>query len=125
LRPLAAFHQQFVRLHPFHCGNQSLAMNLVNRVVSHALGAGMPHLFLDHLALRLSPDAYAQVFRRAAAAYVDPQPNLAVRYLRLASNRTRTFALLRQFEGVSTLEQASALTRADAPSARLLLLADA
>jgi len=125
LPPLAAFHQEFVRLHPFHCGNQSLAMNLINRVASRALGAGMPHLFLDHLALRLSPEAYGRAFRRAAEAYVDPQANVAARYLRLASNRTRTFALLRQLETASTLEQASTMARTDAANARLLLLADA
>jgi hypothetical protein len=125
LRPLAAFHQLFVRLHPFHCGNQSLAMNLVNGVLSRALGAGMPHLFLDHLAIRLSREAYARVFRRAADAYVDPQPNVAARYLRLASNRTRTFALLRQLEAAASLDHASALARSDAACARLLLLSDA
>jgi hypothetical protein len=124
LRPLAAFHQQFVRLHPFHCGNQSLAMNLVNRVLTRAFGAGMPHLFLDHLAFRLSPQAYARAFRRAVDAYLDTQPNVAARYLRLASNRTRTFALLRQLEAASTLEHAAALARADAACARLLLLSD-
>lgn len=123
--PLAAFHQQFVRLHPFHCGNQSLAMNLVNGVLQRALGAGMPHLFLDHLAFRLSAAAYARVFRRAVDAYVDHQPSVAARYLRLASNRTRTFALLRQLEAASTLEEASALVGADAATARLLLLTDA
>lgn len=124
LRPLAAFHQQFVRLHPFHCGNQSLGMNLVNRVLSRALGAGMPHLFLDHLAFRLSPEGYARVFRRAVDAYIDTQANVAARYLRLASNRTRTFALLRQLETAATLEHAAALARADAACARLLLLSD-
>jgi hypothetical protein len=124
LHALAAFHQQFVRLHPFHCGNQSLAMNLVNRVLTRALGAGMPHLFLDHLAIRLSPEAYGRVFRRASDAYVDTQANVAARYLHLASNRTRTFALLRQLEAASTLEEAAALARADSACSRLLLLSD-
>jgi hypothetical protein len=121
---LAAFHQDFVRLHPFHCGNQSLAMNLVNGVLNQALGAGMPHLILDHLAFRLSPGAYARVFRRAVDAYVDPGASVAARYLRLASNRTRTFELVRQLGAASTLEEALALTQADATTARLLLLTD-
>lgn len=125
LRPLAAFHQAFVRLHPFHCGNQSLAMNLVNRVLNRALGAGMPHLILDHLACRLSPDAYARVFRRAAEAYVDARSSVSARYLQLASNRTRTFSLLRQLEATPTLEEAWALIRSDPASAGLLLLTDA
>jgi hypothetical protein len=124
LAALAAFHQDFVRLHPFHCGNQSLAMNLVNAVATRALGAGMPHLVLDHLAVRLSPAAYARVFRRAADAYVDARPNAAARYLRLVSNRTRTFALLRRLDAAKTLAEAGALARADAEGERLLLLSD-
>jgi hypothetical protein len=121
---LASFHQDFVRLHPFHCGNQSLAMNLVNRVASRVLGGGMPHLMLDHLAFRLSPGAYARVFRRAADAYVEPARSVAERYLRVASNRTRTFDLMRQLEATRTLAEAEALTRADTAGARLLLLTD-
>jgi hypothetical protein len=121
---LAAFHQDFVRLHPFHCGNQSLAMNLVNGVLSQALGGGMPHLILDHLAFRLSPEAYARVFRRAVDAYVEPSTSVTARYLRLASNRTRTFELIRQIGSASTLEEALALTQADTTTARLLLLTD-
>jgi hypothetical protein len=121
---LARFHQNFVRLHPFHCGNQSLAMNLVNGVLCRALGAGMPHLMLDHLAFRLSPVAYARVFRRAVDAYVEPTPNAAARFRELASNRRRAFDLARQLDAARTLEEAEALSRADAASARLLLLTD-
>jgi hypothetical protein len=124
LRALASFHQNFVRLHPFHCGNQSLAMNLVNGVACRLLGAGMPHLVLDHLAFRLSPAAYERVFRRAVGAHVEPGASLAARYLRMASNRTRTFELARQLDAVGTLDEAEALTRADAASSRLLLLTD-
>jgi hypothetical protein len=124
LEALASFHQNFVRLHPFHCGNQSLAMNLVNRVANQRLGAGLPHLMLDNLAFRLSPGSYAHVFRRAVDAYTEPAPNVAARYLRLASNRTRTFDLARRLEGARTVEEAAALTRADAATARLLLLTD-
>src|SRR5690606_37922556 len=36
----AGFHWRFVRLHPFRCGNQSLAMGLVNA----RLPVGLPHL---------------------------------------------------------------------------------
>ena len=122
VRALAAFHRDFVRLHPFHCGNQSLAMNLVNRVARAAFGAGLPHLLLDHLAFRLSPEAYARVFARAIEAYVDPQPTPAARYLRLASNRTRTFALVRQLAAAPSLDGARDLVRADPVAAKLLLL---
>src|SRR3970282_800080 len=54
VRACARFHWQFVRLHPFYCANQSLAMNLVNFVLARALGAGIPHSILDQLALRLA-----------------------------------------------------------------------
>jgi hypothetical protein len=121
---LGAFHRDFCRLHPFHCGNQSLAMNLVNAVAGRGLGAGLPHLMLDHLAFRLSPAAYLRVFRRAVDAYVDPQPNAALRYLRLASNRARTFELARQVDTAATLEAAWALCHADALGEKLLLLRD-
>jgi hypothetical protein len=125
LAALAAFHQDFVRLHPFHCGNQSVAMNLVNRVAGRALGGGLPHLMLDHLAFRLTRGAYARLFARAARAYADPQSNGAARYLRLASHRTRTFELLRRLDQAPTLDAAWELTRADAEAARLLLLTEA
>jgi hypothetical protein len=121
---LAAFHQLFVRLHPFYCGNQSLAMNIVNGVAQRGLGAGMPHLTLDHLAFRLSPGAYARLFARAVAAYVDPQAHAAARYQRLASNRTRTFALLEKLDAAPSLDAARALSSADPAGAALLLLCD-
>ncbi|HWO08167.1 MAG TPA: hypothetical protein VNN80_01765 [Polyangiaceae bacterium] len=119
---LAAFHQLFVRLHPFYCGNQSLAMNIANGVAQRGLGAGMPHLMLDHLAFRLSPDAYGRVFARAAAVYVDPQAHAAARYQRLASNRAQTFSLLEKLDTAPSLDAARALLRADPEGAALLLL---
>lgn len=123
LAALASFHWLFVRLHPFHCGNQSLAMNIVNGV-ARSLGATLPHLMLDHLAFRLSPDAYARVFARAASVYADPQANVASRYQRLASNRTRTFALLEKLDQAPSMDAARSLLRADPTGAELLLLRD-
>ncbi len=122
LNSLAEFHREFVRLHPFYCGNQCLAMNIVNRILGQLLGAGIPHLMLDHLALRLSAPAYVSVFRRCVAAYLDPQPSAAARYLRLASHRTRTFELLHKLQNATELEQAWAAIQADTDSARLLML---
>jgi hypothetical protein len=124
VRELALFHLHFVRLHPFHCGNQSLAMNLVNGVANRALGAGLPHLMLDHLALRLSPAAYVRVFRRAVDVYADPQPDIIARTLRLASNRARTFSLVRQLDAAPSLEAAWDLARADGLGRSLLLLGE-
>jgi hypothetical protein len=123
LGALAEFHQNFVRLHPFHCGNQCLAMNIVNRVLGRLLGAGVPHLMLDHLALRLSPRAYAEVFRRCIGTYADPQPNAPARYLRLAAQRSRSFEFTRRLSATPSLEQARALVGADPATAGLLLLA--
>lgn len=65
----ARFHWCFVRLHPFHNANQSLAMNLANAALVRHGGAGIPHLVLDHFAHRLRLDAYVAVFTRAVAAY--------------------------------------------------------
>lgn len=124
LAALANFHQSFVRLHPFHCGNQCLAMNIVNRVLARLLGAGIPHLMLDHLALRLSAPAYATVFRRCVDAYLDPEPSAALRYMRLASNRTRTFSLTRRLSEAASLVEAEALLKEDPTTARLLMLLD-
>lgn len=124
LPALAAFHQSFVRLHPFHCGNQCLAMNIVNWVLVQWLGAGIPHLMLDHLALRLSAPAYATVFRRCVDTYVDAEPSAAGRYLRLASKRARAFACTSRLSEAASLPQARATLRDDPMAARLLMLVD-
>jgi hypothetical protein len=68
LSAAARFHQGFVRLHPFHCANQSVAMSLVNSALERGLGAMIPHFILDQLALRLDQRAYEIVFARAARA---------------------------------------------------------
>lgn len=124
LGALAEFHQSFVRLHPFHCGNQCLAMNIANWVLVQWLGAGIPHLMLDHLALRLSAPAYATVFRRCVDAYVDAEPSAAARYLRLASNRAQAFACTRRLSEAASLQQARAVLEQDPAAARLLMLVD-
>lgn len=121
---LAAFHQAFIRLHPFHCGNQSLAMNIVNAVLGKLLGSGIPHLVLDHLALRLSPAAYGRVFERAVAGHVRPHASIAARYAWLASSRTRTFELAAHLSNARSEEERAAVLRSDESTARLLLLVD-
>jgi hypothetical protein len=86
----ASFHWRFVRLHPFRCGNQSLAMGLVNA----RLPIGIPHLLLDLWALRLTRAAYAELFARAVAHWAiagDP----ATRLRRLMDLRTRFEATVR------------------------------
>ncbi len=90
LQALARFHQAFLRLHPFHCANQSLAMALVNAVLRRTHGGGIPHLILDHLALRLSDEAYAVVFARAVDGWVEREPS-PVKRLELLSHRKQRF----------------------------------
>jgi hypothetical protein len=73
LQDLAAFHQKFMRLHPFRAANQAVAMSVVNAVLAErprGVGRmGMPHLILDHLAFRLAPAAYERVFELATRAW--------------------------------------------------------
>src|SRR5262249_24017915 len=61
IRHAAGVHFRLVRLHPFVSGNQSIAMALVNGLLRPVVGAGLPHLVLDHLALRLALPAYERV----------------------------------------------------------------
>ena len=121
---LANFHQSFIRLHPFYCGNQSLAMNIVNAVLCRLLGAGMPHLMLDHLAVRLAADAYAKVFCRAVNTYVDQATPIPLRYLRLASSRARMFAFAERLSATESSSEVERAVAADPETARLLLLID-
>ena len=85
----AAFHRGFVRLHPFHYANQSVAMNIVNAVLGTAVGAGIPHLLLDLLALRMSERGYAEVFRRAVRAWAVTEQDPAKRFGILMGKRGR------------------------------------
>jgi hypothetical protein len=89
---LARFHQCFVRLHPFHCANQSLAMNIVNA----KLATGIPHLILDHLALRLNEDAYAEAFRRAIEAFAVSGDDPGQRLRTLSERKQRSFTAIQQ-----------------------------
>ena len=119
---LARFHQRFIRLHPFRCANQSLAMNLVNRLLAQSHGAGMPHLILDHLALRLSESAYEQVFAVAVEAWVLPGGDPARRYGALIERKQRVYAFIPRISGCGRLEEAVDLVHAAPEVARLALL---
>jgi hypothetical protein len=93
LASLAAFHQRFVRLHPFRAGNQSLVMNVVNACLRELNGAGIPHLVLDQLALRFGEAAYARLFARAVSAWTVRASPLE-RYRALTERKARYFGLL-------------------------------
>lgn len=123
LLELSRFHQKYVRLHPFRASNQGLAMNLVNRVLSRARGAGIPHLLLDHLALRLSEAAYARVFRRAVEAWtVEGAP--AARLGALSERKRQFFELIHGLSAASDPEAARGLVAASPSAARAALLLD-
>ncbi len=115
---LARWHYRFIRLHPFSCGNQSLAMLLANHVLRQASGRGIPHLMLDQFALRLLEPAYQRLFQRAVHAWQLP----ALAGGELASERIRLRAasdgLIAHLASQSEpLEQA--LTSPAAPAALL------
>lgn len=63
----AAWHRAFVMAHPFGNVNNSIAMNVVNDLLEKSGACAIPHLFLDHLALRLSEADYEAAFARVVA----------------------------------------------------------
>jgi hypothetical protein len=122
---LAAFHYRFVRCHPLPSGNQSLSMNIVGWVLRRVLGAAMPHLLLDQLALRFELGAYQQLFARAARAWTWPDaPNGASKSERLRQlirMRGELNDLVASLAGSASLLEARALI-ADRPNAVALAL---
>lgn len=114
----ARFHWCFVRLHPFHCGNQSLAMNLANAALGRVVGAGIPHLVLDHFALRLTMAAYGEVFARAVRAFAIPG-DAAERVTQLMAANTKSYAFIAKLGDDADVD---ALIRDDPEGARSALL---
>jgi len=97
-------------------------MNLVNSVLARVTGAGMPHLVLDHLALRWSNAAYRRLFALAADVWcISGAP--AQRLARLLAMKRDYFALVAQ---LTTAEDAAAARVAaeTAPEAARLALLD-
>ena len=118
---LADFHQRFVRLHPFRACNQALAMNLVNGVLARVTGAGMPHLVLDHVALRWAPAAYRRLFSCAVDAWcVGGAP--AARLARLLTLKRDYFALVTRLQATSDAAEEGVATETMPDAARLALL---
>lgn len=117
----ARFHRTWVRLHPFHCANQSVAMNLVNAMLEQRRGAGIPHLVLDHLALRFSDEAYEELFRRAVAAYAVSEAEPARRLALLEERKRRSFAVIEALGG-PTPSSPDEAKKADPDGARWALL---
>jgi len=121
LDALADFHQRFVRLHPFKACNQALAMNLVNAVLARVAGAGMPHLVLDHVALRWAPAAYRRLFALAARQWcVEGAP--AVRLSHLLKKKAAYFTLVAELGTTRDADEAAVRARTSPEAARLALL---
>jgi len=118
---LADFHQRFVRLHPYRACNQALAMNVVNAVLGRVAGAGMPHLVLDHVALRFAPPAYRRLFALAARQWcVEGAP--AARLTHLLRKKGDYFALVGRLAATSDADAAAIVARTSPEAARLALL---
>lgn len=119
---LARFHYRFVRLHPFRCANQSLAMNLVNLLLLRTHAAGIPHLLLDQLALRLSESAYVNVFSRAVAAHCVPGTP-SERWAKLREQKARSYSLIESLKAALDLADAKRLAATDPAGASAALIA--
>jgi hypothetical protein len=122
VRELAAFHQRFIRLHPFRAGNQCLAMSLMNSILRESHGAGIPHLVLDHLALQLSPDAYARAFEIAVSGWLIAGKDPVERHLELIARKVRCFDFLRKLGETVSYDDAVAVVRARPDDARLAFI---
>jgi hypothetical protein len=118
---LACFHQRFIRLHPFRCANQCLAMNLVNLVLNLSYGAGMPHQVLDHFALRLSEAAYERLFATAVEHYLLPDAGPLERYQELGRRKRGAYAFIAKVAGCRSLPEALELVQSAPAEARLAL----
>jgi hypothetical protein len=121
LASLADFHQRFVRLHPFRACNQALVMNLVNAVLTRVTGAGMPHLVLDHVALRWAPAAYRRLFALAVEVWSvggAPAPRLG----RLLAMKRDYFALVTRLNTTNDADEARVAAETAPEAARLALL---
>jgi hypothetical protein len=127
---VADFHQKFVRLHPFRSANQSLAMNIVNDLLTQTAPVsraglttvGMPHLILDHLALRLAPDAYRRVFALATWEWTTPYESGAERLRFYADRKRRAFAFIKRLAMARDAAEARSMARAEPRDARVALL---
>ncbi len=118
----AAFHWRYVRLHPFRCANQSVAMNVVGAILMRAGLLPVPHLALDHLALRLSEAAYAEVFARAVRVFGEPAETPAKRLGLVASRWKRALKLMDAVSAAPSDAAADAIVAADPEGARAALL---
>ncbi len=132
LSALGSFHYRFVRTHPLPSGNQSLSMNIVNWLLRRVLGAGIPHLLLDQLALRFDHRAYQSLFERAAEVWAWPDATAeaavgaavskAARLQQLMRMRSELDGFVTELGGAASLIEARALLAGSQAAASLALL---
>jgi hypothetical protein len=121
---LGHFHWYFVHLHPFACANQSLAFAIVNWVLNRLTGSGIPHLVLDHLALRHECTEYSRLFARAVSNWTTAEVEPAVRHLARVRSRQVLDDFIAQLAATTSESDADALAHRNPASARLALLVD-
>jgi hypothetical protein len=83
---LAVFHQILANAHPFSNINNSIAMNIVNACLNEWGLGHLPHLLLDYLAQRLTPDQYTGAFAAAVRRHALADGDPAVRGRALAAS---------------------------------------
>ena len=83
----------------------------MNHVLRRLFDAGIPHLVLDHFALRLTPEAYERAFRRGVGAWLVRDESSVRRWVELASRKRRAFALLEGIRAAASLDDARALVQ--------------
>jgi hypothetical protein len=96
-------------------------MNLVNLVLTRLRGAGMPHLLLDQLALRVTEPAYERLFELAVSEYAVPGEPVE-RWRLQREKKHRAYALIERLKQSATAEEAAALADADPAAARAALI---
>lgn len=124
LDAIAQFHYRWVRVHPFTCANQSLAMNLVNAMLKSRGHAEVPHLLLDHLALRLTESAYVRLFRRFIHHWSLDDVPVAMRHAHLMKQRSKLDSFVARLVPNMPHAQAESLCEAEPDAAGIALLRD-
>lgn len=124
IRHAASFHWSFVRLHPFSCANQSLAMNVVNALLRRCLPGGIPHLLLDHFALRTELPAYRRVFERAVHAFTVESAEPSQRLAELMRRAFRSFAFIERLKSSASAADSDQIIQNDREAARWALVVD-
>lgn len=115
----ADFHQKFVRLHPFGCINQSLAMNIVNYMLKTQLNLVLPHLNLDFCALEFSQHDYRQYFCNILNVF-GVKPDSSDAYKKTQDKALQTQRAFHGLQSVQGLSAAVAELKGRPDVARLL-----